>query len=101
MNEWNYNFTPPIRLMPWKWSTFLYVPTKLRIILSYTQILSDGTAHYNTVVLKWYAGTLIFLHKVKVKFSSTLPSTPALDGGEWSTTRPGRFTPGKNPVPIV
>ena len=45
--------------------------------------------------------------KVKVKFSleqatkaqkgeqmysSTLPSTSALDGGGWSTPRPGRFT---------
>ena len=33
--------------------------------------------------------------------SSTLPSTSALDGGGWSTPRPGRFTPGKDPVPIV
>ena len=28
-------------------------------------------------------------------YSSTLPSTSALDGGGWSTPRPGRFTPGK------
>jgi hypothetical protein len=28
-------------------------------------------------------------------YSSTLPSTSALDGGSWSTPRPGRFTPGK------
>jgi hypothetical protein len=34
-------------------------------------------------------------------YSSTLPSTSALDGGGWSTPRPGRFTPGKEPVPIV
>ena len=35
-------------------------------------------------------------------YSSTLPSTSALDGGgRWSTPRPGRFTPGKDPVPIV
>jgi len=27
--------------------------------------------------------------------------TSALDGGGWSTSRPGRFTPGKDPVPIV
>ena len=33
--------------------------------------------------------------------SSTLPSTSALDGGGRSTPRPGRFTPGKDPVPIV
>ena len=34
-------------------------------------------------------------------YSSTLPSTSALDGGGWSTPLPGRFTPGKDPVPIV
>ena len=34
-------------------------------------------------------------------YSSTLPSTSALDEGAWSTPRPGRFTPGKDPVPIV
>jgi hypothetical protein len=25
----------------------------------------------------------------------------ALEGGGWSAPRPGRFTPGKDPVPIV
>ena len=34
-------------------------------------------------------------------YSSTLPSNSALDGGGWSTPHPGRFTPGKGPVPIV
>ena len=34
-------------------------------------------------------------------YSSTLPSTSALDWGGWSTPRPGRFTPRKDPVPIV
>ena len=34
-------------------------------------------------------------------YSSTLPSTSALDGGWWSAPRPGRFTPRKDPVPIV
>ena len=34
-------------------------------------------------------------------YSSTLPSTSALDGGGWSAPRPGRFTPGKDPVSIV
>jgi len=34
-------------------------------------------------------------------YSSTLPSTTALDGGGWSTPRPGRFTSGKDPVPTV
>ena len=35
------------------------------------------------------------------RYSSTLSLTSALDGGGWSTPRPGRFTPGKDPVPIV
>ena len=34
-------------------------------------------------------------------YSSTLPSTSALDGGGWSAPRPGRFTPGKDSVRIV
>ena len=34
-------------------------------------------------------------------YSSTLPSTSALDWGGLSTPRPGRFTPRKDPVPIV
>jgi len=34
-------------------------------------------------------------------YSSPLSSTSALDGVGWSTSRPGRFTPGKDPVPVV
>ena len=33
--------------------------------------------------------------------SSTLSLTTALGGGGWSATRPGRFTHGKDPVPVV
>ena len=33
-------------------------------------------------------------------YSSTLPSTSALDEGGWSAPRPGRFTPGKDPYPL-
>jgi hypothetical protein len=35
------------------------------------------------------------------RYSSTLSLTTALDGGVWSTPRPGRFIPGKDPVPLV
>jgi len=35
------------------------------------------------------------------RYSYTLSLTSALDRGGWSTPRPGRFTPGKDPVPIV
>jgi hypothetical protein len=34
-------------------------------------------------------------------YSSTLSITSALDGGGWSMPRPGRFIPGKDPVPLV
>jgi hypothetical protein len=34
-------------------------------------------------------------------YSSTLPSASALDGYGWSTPRPGRFIPRKDPVPNV
>ena len=37
----------------------------------------------------------------KQMYSSTLPSTSALDGSGWSTPRPGRFMPGKDMIPIV
>ena len=35
------------------------------------------------------------------RYSSTLSLTSALDWGGWSTPRPGRFTTGKDPIPIV
>jgi hypothetical protein len=35
------------------------------------------------------------------RYSCTLSLTSALDGGGWSTPRHGRFTPGKDPVPIL
>ena len=38
---------------------------------------------------------------VEYRYSSTLSLTSTLDGGGWSTPRPGRFTPWKDPVPIV
>ena len=34
-------------------------------------------------------------------YSSTLSLTTTLDVGDWSTPRPGRFSPGKDTVPIV
>jgi hypothetical protein len=37
----------------------------------------------------------------KKRYSSTLSLTSALDGGGWSVPRPGRFTHGNDPVPIV
>ena len=39
--------------------------------------------------------------EVEQTYSSTLSLTSALAGGGWSTPRPGRFTPRKDPVPNV
>jgi hypothetical protein len=39
----------------------------------------------------------LLIGKVKL----TLSQTSALEGGGWSASYPGRFTPGKDPVPIV
>jgi len=37
----------------------------------------------------------------KKSYRSSLSLTSALDGGGWSTPRPGRFPPEKEPIPIV
>ena len=34
------------------------------------------------------------------RFNFTLSLSSALDGGEWSTPRPGRFAPGKDLDPL-
>ena len=39
--------------------------------------------------------------EVEYRYSSTLFLTLALDAGGWSTSRAGRFTSEKDPVPIV
>jgi hypothetical protein len=39
--------------------------------------------------------------EVECMCRSILSLTLALDGGGWSTPRPGRFTPGKDPIPTV
>jgi hypothetical protein len=42
--------------------------------------------------MKTYGGVDVYIH---------ILLTSALDGGEWSASRPGRSTPGKEaPVPI-
>ena len=54
-----------------------------------------------------HQGTTKVNVKVKItpekeqRYSCTLSLTSTLDRGGWSTPRPGRFTPGKDPVPFV
>jgi hypothetical protein len=74
----------------------------------------DGSSQYNVCAI----GQLVCKGKGKVKgkghprtghegpereqrYSSTLSLTSALDEGGWLTSRPGHFTPGEGPVPIV
>ena len=40
-------------------------------------------------------------HKGQKRYRFTLSLASAQDGGGWSTPRPGRFTPRKDPVPTV
>jgi hypothetical protein len=50
---------------------------------------------------KFHPGTDHEGPEVECEYSSTFSLTSALDGGGWSTQRPGRFTPGKEPVTIL
>jgi hypothetical protein len=49
---------------------------------------------YTTILL------LLLWVKEEQRYSSTLSLTSTLDGGGWSSTRPGRFTPGKTQYPL-
>jgi len=51
---------------------------------------------YNFALITGHEGP-----EVEKRYSFTLSLTSALDVGGWSTPRPGRFTPEKDPVPIV
>jgi hypothetical protein len=69
--------------------------------------LSRHLPEASTCTCKWLMLHFILAGKGKVltrtghegpegeqRYGSTLSLTPALDGGGWSTPRPGRFTPG-------
>ena len=58
-----------------------------------TLLLHHQERRFGVVYCNWYK-------PVRLAGSPTL-LTSALDGGRWSAPRPGRFTPGKDPVPIV
>jgi hypothetical protein len=62
------------------WSSFRTGSTKGKVKVH------PGTGH-ESLVGEW-------------RYSSTLSLTSAVDVGGWPTPRPGRFTPGKGPIPI-
>jgi hypothetical protein len=53
--------------------------------------------HISEVIEVWLLKARRGSRRTAVLFTST----SALDGGGWSTPRPGRFTPGKDPLRIV
>ena len=67
-------------------------PKRLWKILTVKWIKVKGNGHPRT----GHEGT-----EGEQRYSSTLTLTSTLDGGGWSAPRPGRFTPRKDPVPIV
>ena len=55
----------------------------------------------NSVIAKVLPITGHWGPEAEQRYSSTLSWPRRLDGGRWSAPRPGSFTPGKDPVPIV
>jgi len=63
------------------------VATISQSMTTYTEKVQPITGHQNP--------------EREVRYSPTLSLTSALNGGGWSRPRPGRSTPGKDPVSIV
>jgi len=45
--------------------------------------------------------TCLCRHRREVEVQLLPIRNPALEGGGWSAPRPGHFTPGKDPLPMV
>jgi hypothetical protein len=86
--EWSYTSTPPIRLHG---AVFSYsIGTTLPFMPITKNIRHDGSSQKGSK----RRNLEILTDKVKVewRYSSTHSLTSALDGGEWSSSRPGHFT---------
>jgi hypothetical protein len=78
-------------------------PSLLNLVTKYgTETAQDGP---QLVLIKLKIKVKVTLEQATKAQMRTYGSTPSLtsapDGGGWSTSRLGRFTPGKDPVPIV
>jgi hypothetical protein len=100
-----------------------YIDGHFKLKSQYSLIKAFQRSHTHTELNYWHTGhntagiltqTVLCSCKGKVhprtghdgperenRYSSTLSLTSALDGGGWSTPRPGRFTPGNVSVPVV
>jgi len=60
-----------------------------------------NSVHHFGKILKVKVYSITGQKGPEYRYSSTLSLNSALDGGGWSTPRPGRFTPRNGPVPIA
>ena len=92
-----------------------HVYCEVRAAFLSKHLFSNMMLNPETFTLRfWFIEPSTIIGKVKVKFTKEqvtkaqrgadvwlYSSTSALDGVGWSTPRPGSFTPGKDPVPLV
>jgi len=92
-------------------TTFVLVILKVYCINIRSQPFQEAVTNSLTRSRLSYLYTLSEIHKVHPvaglegpemdqRYSCTLSLTSVLDGGECSTPRPGRFTPGKTRYPL-
>ena len=87
------NYKLPL-LHPTTILTSLYISLE---VVFYTIFTTNIKGKYKVLPRTGQGGT-----EGEQRYSPTLPSsTLVLNGGGWSASRPGSFTPGKDPVPIV
>ena len=84
----------------------IFVYSHTRILRLFNGVTADYPAYADIacctqVNVKFSLEQATKVQRGEQMYSSTLPSTSALDRGGRSMPRPSRFTPGKDPVPIV
>jgi hypothetical protein len=79
--------------LTWQW---IFTVTTLRSVLVWQMIKHSSRGKAIVHPITGHEGP-----EGEQMYSSTISLTSVLDGGGWSTPCPGRFTPRKDPVPIV
>jgi hypothetical protein len=79
--------------LTWQWA---FTVTTLRSVLARQRIKQSSKGKATVHPVTGHEGP-----EEEQMYSSALSLTSLLDGGGWSTPRPGRFTPGEDPVPTV
>ena len=90
-------WSPPLRSLPQSPATaFIYTYIILSNLFQNTVRMCKSKDKGKILPITGHEGP-----EGEQMYSSTLPSTSAVDGGGWSMSRPGHFTPRKDPVPTV